>query len=145
MVLIKNHNPDRLTSSKLIYQPAVILFYIYYDNIYNPSLTSFTLDLANLMRTGIKFNNDKSYVSPVHVEIAIPLRGCNLKLEAILSIIILFERSLFINEISLILTQSYILVCSLYNLCDNNPFLSMLSKIESAYSLTAAVKITSSQ
>ena len=103
-LLIKNHNPDRLTSSKLISSPAVIFVYIYYDNIYNPSLTSFTYDLANFINTGIKFSNDKSYVSPVHVEIAIPFLGCSLKLDAILSIMMLLERSLLMREMSFILT-----------------------------------------
>ena len=55
--------------------PTLILFSMYSDNISKPSLTSFTPDLANFINTGIKFNKERSSVSPVHVEIAIPLRG----------------------------------------------------------------------
>jgi hypothetical protein len=77
---------------------------IYYDNFSRPSLTSLTLSNANFFRTGIKLRSEISSGYPVHVEIAIPFLGCNLKFDAILSIMIDFDKSLPIIERSFILT-----------------------------------------
>lgn len=73
---------------------------------------------------------------------AIPFLGCSLKLEAILSTIMVLDKSLLIKLRSLILTKSYSLVCYLYNRYDILFLPSIESKIESAYCLTAAVNIT---
>ena len=104
MIYIENQSPFKFTSSKFISSPDDILASIYSDNISSPSLTSVTLDRASFIKTGIKFNSERSSVSPVHVDIAMPFLGWSLKFEAILSIMIDFDKSLLIKEISLILT-----------------------------------------
>ena len=115
MNIVKDHKPLRLISSKTISCPLPIRVYINYESFYNPSLTSLTPSIASFFKTGIKLKREISSGSPVQVEIAIPLRGCNLKLEAMLSMIMDLERSLPIIPRSFILTKSYILVCSLYS------------------------------
>lgn len=74
------------------------------DNFYNPSRTSFTPSIANFFKTGIKLSKEISSGSPVQVDIAIPFLGCILKLEAMLSMMILLSNYLPIIARSLILT-----------------------------------------
>ena len=79
---------------------------MYSESLSKASLTSLTFSTAIFFNTGIKFDRATSSYSPVHVEIAIPFLGWSLKLEAILSTIIVLERSLFMRDKSLILTKS---------------------------------------
>lgn len=99
-----NQTPLRLTFSKSIGSLAFILASIQSDRTSNPSRTSLTPYFDSLTNTGIKFNREMSSGSPVHVEIATPFLGWSLKLDAILSTIIVFDKSLLIRAKSLILT-----------------------------------------
>lgn len=89
-----SQSPLRLNSSKTISCPLLILVSIYSDNFSSPALTSLTPSTTNFFKTGIRFNNEISYGSPTHVEMAIPFLGCSLKLDAILSTIMVRDKSL---------------------------------------------------
>lgn len=77
---------------------------MYSESISKASLTSETLSFASLDKTGIKLSKETSSGSPVHVKIATPFLGWSLKLEAMLSTIIVLDRSRLIRERSFILT-----------------------------------------
>ena len=89
-----SQSPFRVSSSNTICCPLLILFYIYYDSLSSPALTSLTPSITNFFRTGIRFSNEISSGSPTHVEMAIPFLGCSLKFDAILSTMMVRERSL---------------------------------------------------